>query len=67
MLSNDEKEMYMMLLPQWSSCIAGPNDPEFYVGGAKYWLHCNAPIKDTNPWITLEEAFEAEMSKMYEK
>ena len=61
-LSNDEKEMYMMLLPNWDSQVAVADS--FYTEGERYWQMLADKSVETwaehrmGRWLTLDEAFE---------
>ena len=60
MLSDDEKEMYLMLLPNWESGIAREADSadtdfyKHYVPGKRYYKR----IGDYGWWLPVDLAFE---------
>ena len=58
-LSNDEKEMYMMLLPNWDSQVAVADS--FYTEGERYWQMLADSRwglrRRPGRWLTLDEAF----------
>jgi hypothetical protein len=55
-ISNDEKEMYL-ILHDWESAIAGEEAPTMYIRGHKYWKTVNWGPKW---WVDTNTAFDLE-------